>query len=184
MQFSFATVSLAILTLAVASPVPKTSSSKSTKASAAGAGTGASVLTASDYNTIQISSGTAGDAGTKANALFAKIDQTNLAAVSKADLAIISGTHDAAENAEEKAFDPAIAKATGAAKDALNVGKIQNKVLKLTAEVLTLKIKAAQGGSSGDLAAEQTKLTTNIATDKASAGKASTAAPFTASIPK
>ena len=141
MQFSFATISLALLTLAVASPVPKlsennpkaaakaassTSAAVSAATSTASASTdskaasGASVLTPSDYNTIQISSGTAGDAEAKANALFAKIDQNNLAGVSAADLAIIDGTHDAAEDAEEKAFDPAIAAASGAAADALN----------------------------------------------------------------
>lgn len=38
----------------------------------------------------------------------------------------------AAEAAEVDQFNPAIAAATGAEADALQVGKIQNKVLKLT----------------------------------------------------
>lgn len=59
-------------------------------------------------------------------------------------------------------------------------GKIQNKVLKLTAEVLGIQVDAAQGGDDSDLAAEQTKLTNNIALDTAAAGQASTAVPFTA----
>jgi hypothetical protein len=45
----------------------------------------------------------------------------NLAAVSAADLKIIKGTHDAAEDAEVQAFNPAIAAASGAAATALQV---------------------------------------------------------------
>jgi hypothetical protein len=59
-------------------------------------------------------------------------------------------------------------------------GKIKNKVLKLTAEVLGIQIDAAQGGSGSDLAAEQTKLANNIKLDTAAAGQASTAVDFTA----
>jgi hypothetical protein len=124
----------------------------------------------------------------------------NLAGVSAADLNVIKGIHDAAEDAEVKAFNPAIAAASGAAATALQVtfpsfnhnrinmntktdtckqnGKIKNKVLKLTAEVLGIKVDAAQGGSSSDLAAEQTKLTNNIKLDTAAAGQASTAVSF------
>ncbi len=58
-------------------------------------------------------------------------------------------------------------------------GKIKNKVLKLTAEVLGIQVKAAQGGDDSDLAAEQTKLAKNIALDVAAAGQASTAVSFT-----
>jgi hypothetical protein len=57
-------------------------------------------------------------------------------------------------------------------------GKIKNKVLKLTAEVLGIQVEAAQGGSSSDLAAEQTKLAKNIQLDTAAAGQASTAVSF------
>lgn len=45
----------------------------------------------------------------------------NLAGVSAADLAVIKGTHDAAEDAEVNAFNPAIAAASGAAATALQV---------------------------------------------------------------
>jgi hypothetical protein len=141
MQFSFATISLALLTLSIASPVPTTSkekaAAKAAKAAAssttvaASAATSAAAsnssaaasggLTASDYNTIQISSGTAGTAETQANALFASIDQNNLAGVSAADLAVVQGTHDAAEDAETTGFNPAIAAATGDAATALQV---------------------------------------------------------------
>jgi len=54
----------------------------------------------------------AGNAEAEANALFSAIDMNNLAAVSAADLKVIKGTHDAAEDAEVNAFNPA---ASGAA---------------------------------------------------------------------
>ncbi|KAE9379302.1 hypothetical protein N431DRAFT_540917 [Stipitochalara longipes BDJ] len=203
MRFSSTILSLSLLALVASSPLPKkkavTSTSSAsgaaatTTSAAASAATSAaaststvtaaadgSVLTASDYNTIQISSGTAGSAETQANALFANIDMNNLAGVSAADLKIIKGTHDAAEDAEVQAFNPAIAAASGDAATALQNGKIKNKVLKLTAEVLGIQVEAAQGGSSSDLAAEQTKLANNIKLDTAAAGQASTAVPFTA----
>ncbi|KAH6681982.1 hypothetical protein B0J14DRAFT_228078 [Halenospora varia] len=192
MQFSFATVSLALLALAAATPVPKTST-KTTKAASAASATATAKaastaaatsstggLTAQAYNDIQISSGTAGNAEAEANALFASIDMNNLAAVSAADLKIVKGTHDAAEDAEVQAFNPAIAAASGDAATALQNGKIKNKVLKLTAEVLGIQIEAAQGGDGSDLAAEQTKLANNIKLDTAAAGQASTAVPFDA----
>jgi hypothetical protein len=53
------------------------------------------------------------------NALFSAIDMTNLARVSAADLKVIKGTHDAAEDAEVGAFNAAIAAATGNAATAL-----------------------------------------------------------------
>jgi len=153
-----------------------TSSSTTTTASTGGA------LVASAYNTFQISGGTAGTAEAEANALFTSVDTTNLAGVSAADLKVISGIHDAAEDAETDAFNPAIAAASGTAATALQNGKIKNKVLKLTAEVLADKIKAAQGDSSAtaDAAAEQVKLTNNIKLDTAAAGQASTAVSFDA----
>lgn len=102
--------------------------------------------------------------------------------MSAADLKIIKATHDAAEDAEVKAFNPAVAAATGDAATAIQNGKIKNKVLKLTAEVLGLQIEAAQGKTGGDVAAEQTKLTNNIALDTKAAGQASTAEAFDATI--
>jgi hypothetical protein len=142
MQFSFATLALTLLTLSIASPVPKTSEEKAaakaakaaassttvaasaataTSSSSSSAAAGGDVLTASDYNTIQISGGTAGTAEAEANALFANIDMNNLAAVSAADLDIVKGTHDAAEDAEVNAFNPAIDAASGDAATALQV---------------------------------------------------------------
>lgn len=49
----------------------------------------------------------------------------------------------AAVDAEDADFNPAIDAASGAAADALNVGKTKNKVLKLTGEVQTLNIQVS-----------------------------------------
>ena len=56
----------------------------------------------------------------------------------------------AAESAETDQFNPAIEAASGADADALQNGKIQNKVLKLTGEVQVLKIKLAKAQAAGD----------------------------------
>lgn len=189
MQFSTSFLTFALLGLAIASPMPKKKAASSTSSavaaatsaastSTAAAASGGDVLTASDYNTFQISSGTAGNAQAKASALFSAIDMNNLASVSANDLKVIQGIHDVAENAETNAFNPAIAAASGDAATALQNGKIQNKVLKLTAEVLGIQVKAAQGGDGSDLAAEQAKLANNIKLDTAAAGQASTAVDF------
>ncbi|KAG8862714.1 hypothetical protein FRB97_005487 [Tulasnella sp. 331] len=80
----------------------------------------------------------------------------------------------AAETAETSQFDPDIAAASGAAATALQNGKIKNKVLKLTIEILGLSIEAAQGkNEASSIAGEQTKLNNNIKLDTAAAGQAS-----------
>lgn len=151
MQFSQSILSLALLTLTLASPVPEpkaksstavasTSAAAATKAASSASATGAStatatgtsgsVLKASTYNDIQISGGTAGTAQDEANALFSAIDMNNLAGVSADDLAIIKGTHDAAEDAETSAFDPAVDAATGTAATALQVRSLPAVLIK------------------------------------------------------
>ncbi|KAH6719833.1 hypothetical protein DL95DRAFT_380477 [Leptodontidium sp. 2 PMI_412] len=204
MQFSSSILAFSLLALVASSPLPKknnaaasstadacgsvasatavasASAAASTGATAAAAASGGNVLTAQAYNDFQISGPTAGTAESKANAIFSGIDKNNLAAVSASDLKIIKGIHDAAEDAEVQAFNPAIAAASGAAADALQNGKIENKVLKLTAEVLGIQVEAAQGGDDSDLAAEQKKLANNIALDTAAAGQDSTPVSFDA----
>ncbi|KIM95278.1 hypothetical protein OIDMADRAFT_183869 [Oidiodendron maius Zn] len=167
----------AAATAATASPTV------ASQAKSAAVGSSASVLSPSTYNAIQISTGTAGNSKANADALFSAIDQSNLAGVSAEDLKVIQDTHDAAENAETEAFNPAIAAASGAAATALQNGKIANKVLKLTAEVLGLQIKQAQGtDESSDITAETTKLNNNIALDTKAAGQAMTPVSFDATI--
>ncbi|KAK0437521.1 hypothetical protein EV421DRAFT_1016303 [Armillaria borealis] len=152
-----------------------------------------------DYADFQISDGVAGQAAAEANAVFVDpFDNVDLATVDSQTLDDMQTMREAAESAETDDFDPAIAAASGAAgdytsrsfeqltevvilADALQVGKIKNKVLKLTGEVQVLNIKIAQAQASGDdtsdledsLAEEQTKLNTNIATDVKNAGQTS-----------
>lgn len=63
------------------------------------------------------------------------------------------------------------------------VGKIKNKVLKLTATIKKLEAQQAQGEDVADkLADEQKKLDNNIAQDEAAAGNASTNLEFDGTI--
>ncbi|GJE91223.1 hypothetical protein PsYK624_073720 [Phanerochaete sordida] len=166
----------------------KAAASKTTAAAAAPtANTDAVTQTAAnfkelDYADFQISDGTGGDAEAQANAVFVDpFAGADLTTVSSDVLTAMNNMREAAESAETDDFNPQIAAASGAAADALQVGKIKNKVLKLTGEVQVLNIKIAQAKAKGSdtsdlessLADEQTKLSTNIATDKASAGKPS-----------
>ncbi|KAJ7216346.1 hypothetical protein GGX14DRAFT_561921 [Mycena pura] len=134
------------------------------------------------YAQFQISGGVGGNAAAQANAVFVDPFPADLTTVDATSLDNLGTMREAAESAETDEFDPQIDAASGAAADALQVGKIKNKVLKLTGEVQQIKIKIAQAAAAGastaaleaSLEAEQTKLTTNIALDVKNAGKAST----------
>ncbi|KFX93642.1 hypothetical protein O988_06697 [Pseudogymnoascus sp. VKM F-3808] len=137
-------------------------------------------LSSQSYDDLSISAGKAGDAQAEALAKIG-LDTTDLASVSKADLEIIKGIHDVANDAEVGAFNPALDDATDKAeKTAIQNGKIKNKVLKLSAAVLALQIQEAQGDDSvaSKLAEEQKKLDNNIALDAKAAGQDSTAISF------
>ncbi|KAJ6605073.1 hypothetical protein B0H10DRAFT_1922793, partial [Mycena sp. CBHHK59/15] len=133
------------------------------------------------YDQFQISDGVAGNAQAEANAVFVDPFPADLTTVDATSLANLGTMREAAEDAETSEFNPQIAAASGATAAALQVGKIKNKVLKLTGEVQQIKIKIAQAAAAGDdtssleadLATEQTKLTTNIALDVKSNGAAS-----------
>lgn len=155
------------------------------------------------YAAFQISDGTAGDAQGKAEAIFVDpFDNVDLATLDDQVAKDIETMRQAAEAAETDKFNPAIDAAGGTSSAdgaALQAGKIQNKVLKLTAETQGLKIKVlsfstlhvvslltsefqiAKAQAAGTdtaslttkLAAEQKKLDTNIATDEKNDGKAS-----------
>ncbi|WWC64018.1 uncharacterized protein I303_106624 [Kwoniella dejecticola CBS 10117] len=131
-----------------------------------------------DYAAFQISDGVAGNAEAEANAVFVDpFAGCDLATVDADSLDNMKAMREAAEDAETELFNPQIDAADGAAADSLQIGKIKNKVLKLTGFNQVLRIQAAQGEDTADkLAEEQTKLDKNIATDEASAGEASTAA--------
>ncbi|KAK6531290.1 hypothetical protein TWF281_008105 [Arthrobotrys megalospora] len=140
------------------------------------------------YNEMSISSGVGGDAEARAKAVWSQgLDLSNLAAISDADLDILKVERSNAESAETDAFNPAIDAASGDDKAALQVGKIANKVLKLTglAQVRQIGIakKEAKGQTVSDseraaLQDSLTKLAKNIATDKKNAGKPSKAVSF------
>ncbi|EAQ93329.1 hypothetical protein CHGG_01564 [Chaetomium globosum CBS 148.51] len=134
------------------------------------------VLTVQDYADFQVSSGVAGDALAEVNAKF-PIDQSDFASVDAEDLAIIKAARETAEAAETQAggFNEAIEAAGGKNTpegQALQAGKIKNKVLKLQLQVLALQIEAAQGKDTAEkLAKQQKKLDKNVKEDEAAAGQ-------------
>ncbi|KAH7089238.1 hypothetical protein FB567DRAFT_328604 [Paraphoma chrysanthemicola] len=143
----------------------------------------AGVLQATTFNDISIAGGVAGNAEEEAAAAFSALDLNDLASVSKADQDFLNEVNQVANDAEKEAFNPAVEAATGAEADAIQAGKIKNKVLKLMATVIKLEAQQAQGADvAAKLEEETTKLNNNIATDKENAGNPSTAVPFDATI--
>ncbi|KZM19401.1 uncharacterized protein EKO05_0009051 [Ascochyta rabiei] len=141
------------------------------------------VLASTTYDAISISGGQAGNAEAEALAVFSALDVNNPGNIDPADIDFLGQVNDVANDAETGVFNPAIEAATGDEADALSAGKIKNKVLKLMATKIELEAKQAQGEDvAAKLEDETKKLNNNIATDKESAGKPSTALPFDASI--
>ncbi|KAF6824349.1 hypothetical protein CMUS01_10295 [Colletotrichum musicola] len=139
------------------------------------------VFSTQTFNDLSISGGTAGNAEQEALEKLSGLP-TDLSTVSKADLDFLNSVNQIANKAEKEAFNPAIEAASGEEADALQRGKIKNKVLKLTATMLKLQAQQAQGQDVADkMATEQKKLDNNIAQDTKDAGKASTALDFNAS---
>ncbi|EIW57929.1 uncharacterized protein TRAVEDRAFT_150580 [Trametes versicolor FP-101664 SS1] len=164
-----------------AASATKTAAAASSTAAAAASGSGVA-FAVQDYADFQISDGTTGNAAAEANAVFVDpFAGVDLATLDDSVADNIETMRQAAESAETDDFNPAIAAASGDAATALQNGKIKNKVLKLTAEVQGLQIKLAKAQAAGSdtssieskIAAEQKKLTTNIATDTKNAGEAS-----------
>lgn len=121
-------------------------------------------LTATSYADFQVSDGVAGNALAEVQAKFPL--PSDLSTVSAADQKVISDARVVAESAEVDAggFNDALKTATGDAATALQVGKIKNKVLKLSLEVSDLQISQAVDGkdNTAKIAAEQKKLDNNI----------------------
>ncbi|KAI0533373.1 small secreted protein [Xylaria digitata] len=141
----------------------------------------AGVFSQQNYDDISISGGVAGNAQNEALAVFSALDLNDLANVDEDDLDFLNSVNQIANDAETDAFNPAIEAASGEEADALQRGKIKNKVLKLTATVLKLQAQAAQGEDVQDkLDEEQTKLDNNIQQDEDEAGNASTFLSFDA----
>ena len=75
----------------------------------------------------------------------------DLSTVDKTTLKNVQTMREAAEDAETDQFNPAIKAASGDEADALQNGKIQNKVLKLTGEVQALNIQVRSPSRCGAL---------------------------------
>ncbi|KAI6081367.1 small secreted protein [Hypoxylon rubiginosum] len=148
---------------------------------AAAAVVNAGVFTQKTYNEISISGGVAGNAQEEALAVFSALDLNDLANADEADKDFLNSVNQICNDAEDEAFNPAIDAATGEEADALQRGKIKNKVLKLQATIFKLMIEQAQGEDvTADMATEQKKLDNNISQDEDEAGNASTALSFDA----
>ena len=162
MKFSlFSTVSFAALSLAA--PLSKRA-----------------VFTTTTYDDLSISGGVAGNAEQEALDKLSGLPD-DLSTVEEADLDFLNSVNQIANDAETDAFNPAIEAADGEEADALQRGKIKNKVLKLTATMLKLQAQAAQGQDVAEkMAAEQKKLDNNIAQDVEAAGLESTFLSFDA----
>ncbi|KAH6876434.1 small secreted protein [Thelonectria olida] len=138
------------------------------------------VFSTSTYNDLSISGGTAGNAKEEALQKLAGLP-ADLTTVEEADLDFLDSVNSIANDAETDAFNPAIEAATGEEADALQRGKIKNKVLKLTATILKLQAQQAQGEDVADkLDEENTKLQNNISQDEDAAGQESTFLSFDA----
>ncbi|KAJ4128865.1 hypothetical protein NW768_007387 [Fusarium equiseti] len=139
------------------------------------------VFSQSSYDNLSISGGTAGNAQQEALQKLGGLPN-DLSTVEKSDLDFLNSVNQIANDAETDAFNPAIEAASGEEADALQRGKIKNKVLKLTATILKLEAQKAQGDDVDEkLDEENKKLQNNIAQDQEAAGQASTFLSFNAS---
>ncbi|RBR12224.1 uncharacterized protein FIESC28_08710 [Fusarium coffeatum] len=139
------------------------------------------VFSQSSYDDLSISGGTAGNAEQEALQKLGGLPN-DLSTVEKSDLDFLNSVNQIANDAETDAFNPAIEAASGEEADALQRGKIKNKVLKLTATILKLEAQKAQGDDVDEkLEEENKKLQNNIAQDQEAAGQDSTFLSFNAS---
>lgn len=151
-------------------------------------------LTLRSYDSMSISATPAGTAASEALRVFTTglpfsglPSTADALKVSAADLAILKVERENAEKAETEAFNPAIGAASGAEKDALQCGKIKNKVLKLTGLAIVRRIDVARREARGEdasgvreqLVDTEKKLASNVKTDQASSGQRCTAVRFT-----
>lgn len=136
---------------------------------------------AKTYDELSISGGVAGNAQQEALQALGDIDLNNLAAATEEDIDFLDSVNSICNDAEKEAFNTAIDAADGEEADALQRGKIKNKVLKLTATMMRLMIEQAQGEDVEDeIAKESKKLQNNVQQDEDEAGKPSTFLSFDA----
>ncbi|KAF4974547.1 hypothetical protein FZEAL_8571 [Fusarium zealandicum] len=163
MRFSLFT--LAFATAALAAPLSKRA-----------------VFSSTTYDDLSISGGTAGNAQQEALDKLGGLP-ADLATVEEADVDFLNSVNQVANDVEKEAFNTAIEAASGEEADALQRGKIKNKVLKLTATMLKLQVQQAQGEDvAAQLEEENTKLQNNISQDEEAAGQASTFLAFDATV--
>ena len=81
----------------------------------------AAVFKTQTYNQLSISGGKAGTAQALASAKFAALNLADAKDIAQSDVDFLNSVNQIANDAETGAFNPAIAKATGAAKTALQV---------------------------------------------------------------
>ncbi|RDW77528.1 hypothetical protein BP6252_05581 [Coleophoma cylindrospora] len=137
------------------------------------------------YNDLSISGGVAGNAQAEALAVFTKfgLDPNNLGSLTAGDLKFLSDVNGVCNDAEKGVYNAAVSAASGTAAESLQIGKIKNKVLKLTATMLRLQAEQAQGtDTSAEQAVEGKKLNNNISQDKGKAGIASTKLDFAGTV--
>lgn len=104
------------------------------------------LITYRSYNDIQISDTDGGTAYAEASAVFVSpFAGVILADVSYADFDAVMLMAEAAEDADFELFEPALACAENfTISDALEVGRVKNKVLQLTGVLQAMKIKIAR----------------------------------------
>ncbi|EFI27148.1 hypothetical protein CC1G_14973 [Coprinopsis cinerea okayama7 len=131
---------------------------------------------------FQISTTPGGTARQEAAAIFLDpFNGVNLADLDDSIEKNIAAMRQTAEKAETELFNPAIDAASGAQKEALQVGKTKNKVLKHTAFLQLFRIRLAKAQASGrdtskilaDIADRENLLEKNSEADLKNAGKAS-----------
>ncbi|KAI5120758.1 hypothetical protein M0805_004722 [Coniferiporia weirii] len=138
------------------------------------------------YSEFQISDGVGGTAEEEAIAVFVEPFETvDLATIPYGLYDMLMVAKEAVEDAEAELFEPALAKAEAeddkSLAQALEVGKLKNRVLYATATVQGLKIKAALDKAMGvedpyeelDRVYAEDYLQWTIDADKKNAGKAS-----------
>jgi len=142
---------------------------------------GRQVFSVTNYDDLSISGGVAGNAAEEAFALLRDPLPANPEDVTSDDLDFLDSVNSICNDAEKEAFNPAIEAASGEEADALQRGKIKNKVLKLTATMLKLTAQQAQGQDvAAKIEEENTKLQNNIQQDEEAAGLPSTFLSFDA----
>lgn len=110
MHFQFLTI-ISLAAFAIAAPTPRGLKTRQS----------GPVLADTTYNDISISGGQAGNAEAEALALFSALDLQNPENIDPADIDFLGQVNDVANDAEVKAFNTAVAAASGDEADQIQV---------------------------------------------------------------